>query len=72
MSKKHRRRWGRKPPLKVIWDYEPVPDAEERINRAYRLLFDDLFKDEFGDRPIDDPKDPDHHRYFPSQLPSGG
>ena len=29
-----------KPKFKVIYEYIPSPDGEERLNRAYDMLFD--------------------------------
>ena len=35
-----------KPKFKVIYEYIPSPDAEERLNRAYDMLFDKIVAEE--------------------------
>jgi hypothetical protein len=49
--------------LKVIWEYEPTPDAEDRLLRAYEMIFEDILSEEFTD-PSEDPKPGDQQRLF--------
>lgn len=39
-----RRKRKTKPTLEVVYEYIPSPDAEERLNRAYDMLFDKIEK----------------------------
>ena len=41
-SSSGRRRKQRK--IEVIWEYDPAPDAEERLSQAFRMLFRDIGK----------------------------
>ena len=40
---------------RVIWEYEPTPDAEERLLQAYEMIFEGILSEEFTD-PTEDPK----------------
>lgn len=33
-----------KPKFKVIYEYVPSPDAEERVNRTFDMIFDEVEK----------------------------
>lgn len=33
-----------KPKFEVVYEYVPSPDAEERVNRAFDMLFDKIEK----------------------------
>ena len=39
-----RKKMRTKPKLKVIYEYIPSPDAEERVNRAFGMIFDKIEK----------------------------
>lgn len=39
-----RRKRKAKPTFKVVYEYVPSPDAEERVNRTFAMLFDKIKK----------------------------
>lgn len=39
-----RKKRNTKPKFKVIYEYVPSPNAEERVNRAFDMIFDEVEK----------------------------